>query len=124
MLYLEPGDLQAYRHPQPGWRARFGGGGKKVGWGNEMETNRRRNTGEVFVCIQVIYAGFTIKPNLREEAIKMLFFCSRRGEGRGEGRRGASGGEERLAFIFIQRIYCFNSWHAEQRGGRSNDTGE
>lgn len=43
---------------------------------------------------------------------------------RAEGGRGASEGEERLAFIFIQRIYSFNSWHAEQRGGRRNDSGE
>lgn len=38
--------------------------------------------------------------------------------------RGASEGEERLAFIFIQRIYSFNSWHTEQRGGRRNHRAE
>lgn len=61
-------------------------GEKKLVVGNEMETNRRRNTGEVFICIQVIYGGFAIKPNLKEEAIKMLFFC----------RRGGEEGEERV----------------------------
>lgn len=50
-----------------------------------METNRRRNTGEVFICIQVIYAGFAIKPNLKEEAIKMLFFAADEEEGGGGG---------------------------------------
>lgn len=87
-----------------------------------METNRRRNTGEVFICIQVIYGGFAIKPNLREEAIKMLFFC-RRGGGSGGvgGGRGASEGEERLAFIFIQRVYSFNCGHAGGRCGRGEE---
>lgn len=85
-----------------------------------METNRRRNTGEVFICIQVIYKGFAIKPNLKEEAIKMLFFQTTRGEG----GRGANEGEEWLAFIFIRRIYSFNRGQAEQSGGRGNDTGE
>lgn len=59
-----------------------------------METNRRRNTGEVFICIQVIYAGFAIKPNLEEEAIKMLLFAA--DEERGGVRASERGGKVSL----------------------------
>lgn len=68
--------------------------GKKVGGGNEMETNRRRNTAEVFICIQVIYGGLAIRPNLKEEAIKMLFFADDEEERRASSER--RGGKVRL----------------------------